>query len=454
MSAADVMVPDPAEGPEHLTELVEAELAALAVRLAGEVAERLTGLDGIGDRHDPAREAFAHQLLMERLEVLAREFITQGRDPLSEAAEEELVERVQARLFGLAELDRLVRDPSIENVFCNRFDQVFVKRTDGGKEEVAAISDSDDGLAELLRQAAARDGRSERRFDRGQPWVSFQLGDARLTAVREVSGATVFALRRHGKRTADLQHLYEVGTISQALLGLFNAAVHARLNLLIVGGTDAGKTTLLRALINAVPPQERLVTVEDALELQLAKDSLRHPDVVELECREQNIEGQGEVTMRDLTRLALRLSPDRVIVGEARGPEILEMFQAMSQGNDGSMGTLHARSSADAFVQIMRYALKAPEHLTPEAVVVDIAASLDWVIHLHKLRDGRRVVSSVREITGYDAAQVISNEVFTPDPFGRASFSGRPFQERTLDTLIDHGFDPRLLDVSDGTWTW
>jgi Flp pilus assembly CpaF family ATPase len=223
--------------------------------------------------------------------------------------------------------------------------------------------------------------------------------------------------------------------------------------MLIVGGTDAGKTTLLRALINAMHPDERLVTVEDALELQLSKHRGRHKNLLELECREQNIEGQGEVTMRYLTRLALRLSPDRLIVGEARGPEILDMFQAMSQGNDGSMGTLHARSSADAFVQITRYALKAPEHLTPEAVAVDIAASLDWVLHIHKLRDGRRVVSSLREITGHDGSQVLSNEVFAPDDLGRAVFR-TPLQDRSLDRLIDAGFDASLLELPGGGWTW
>jgi Flp pilus assembly CpaF family ATPase len=252
----------------------------------------------------------------------------------------------------------------------------------------------------------------------------------------------------------NIAELLRLGTVSEALSSLLPAAVRARRNLLVVGGTDAGKTTLLRALINEIPADERLVTVEDALELQLSRHPDRHPDVVELECRETNIEGEGAVTMRDLTRLALRLSPDRVIVGEARGPEILDMFQAMSQGNDGSMGTLHARSTGDAFVQIMRYALKAPEHLTPEAVAVDIAASLDLVVHIAKLANGRRVVSSVREVVGYEAAMVLSNEVLGPDEHGRAVPTGRPLQESTLDALIDAGFEPGLLDVPGGGWGW
>lgn len=431
------------------------ELERVIVDLSRSVAEDLGPLDqGRGPAaRNPAAEAQAHQLTLDGLDSLSKDRITRGLGPLTDAEEDEIVERVQARLFGLGELDRLVRDSTVENVFCNGWDQVWVRRADGTKEQVPPIAASDEALTDLIRQAAAREGRVERRFDRGQPWVSFRLSDgSRLTAVQEVSGRTVFALRRHRHSDTDLEDLRRLGTVGTTLAMLLRAAVRARFNILVVGGTDAGKTTLLRALLNEIPPGERIITVEDALELQLAAHQGRHDDVVELECREANIEGQGETTMRDLTRLALRLSPDRVIVGEARGPEILDMFQAMSQGNDGSMGTLHARTSADAFVQITRYALKAPEHLTPEAVAVDIAASLDWVLHIHKLPDGRRVVSSLREVVGYDGSQVVSNELFAPGPDGRASYSGVSMQERSLDRLQVQGFDPSTLDIAGGGW--
>jgi Flp pilus assembly CpaF family ATPase len=435
--------------------LVDTELDLLAVRLAREVAEELAATDGDTppSASDPARRALTHKLIVSRLDRLSREFIAQGRD-LSEADEDELTARIRSHLYGQGELDRLLQDDSIENVFGNAWDDMWVRRVDGTNERIAPIVSSEEALNELIRHTAAADERSERRFDRAQPSVSFRVADgSRLTAVRDLSGHTAFALRRHRHTNVDLDELYRLGTIGRCLAALLAAAVRARFNLLIVGGTDAGKTTLLRALINAIDRDERLVTVEDTLELQLSKHPERHRNLLELECREQNIEGHGEVTMRYLTRLALRLSPDRLIVGEARGPEILDMFQAMSQGNDGSMGTLHARSSSDAFVQIMRYALKAPEHLTPEAVAVDIAASLDWVLHIHKLRDGRRVVSSLREITGYDGAQVLSNEVFAPDAQGRATFR-TPLQERSLDRLVVAGFDSSLLDLPGGGWTW
>lgn len=435
-------------------------------RLAEDVAGRLAeseNTNGGGRRNghahtDPvAREALAAKLLNDALDGFAHERITKGQEPLTSADEDDLAERVRAQLFGLAELERLVRDDSVENVLCNGWDAIWRRHADGTRERVAPITDGEEALTEVIRQAAATQGRTERRFDMGQPWVSFRLSDgSRFTAVRrEVAGRTVFALRRHRHSDVDVAELLRLGTVSELVASLLAAVVRSRRNLLVVGGTDAGKTTLLRALINEIPGSERLVTVEDALELQLSKHPERHPDVVELECRETNIEGEGAVTMRDLTRLALRLSPDRVIVGEARGPEILDMFQAMSQGNDGSMGTLHARSTGDAFVQIMRYALKAPEHLTPDAVAVDIAASLDLVVHIAKLTNGRRVVTSVREVVGYEGAMVLSNEVLAPDRSGRAAPTGRPFQERTLDALVDAGFEPDLFDVpAGGGWGW
>lgn len=433
--------PVPAELVQRLTREVAEALGA---------AERGNGQSGL----DPvAYESLAAKLLKDRLDALARERISHGNEPLAASTEDQLEGLVLAHLFGLAELDALVRDDSVENVLCNGWDDIWRRHADGTRERVPPITESEDALTELLRQAAATQGRTERRFDVGQPWVSFRLSDgSRLTAVREVPGRTIFALRRHRHASADLDELYSLGTVSELLGGLLRAAVLSRRNLLIVGGTDTGKTTLLRALINEIDPDERLVTVEDALELQLSRD--RHPDLVELECREENIEGEGAVSMRDLTRVALRLSADRVIVGEARGPEILDMFQAMSQGEDGSMGTLHARSTADAFVQIMRYALKAPERLSPEAVAVDIAASLELVVHLHKMRGGRRVVSSVREVVGYEGAMVLSNEVLAPDNYGRAVPTGRPFRDSTLDTMVDAGFNPSLFDVPGGGWGW
>ena len=263
--------------------LADAELDPLASRLATEVAEELAASDGdtaVARAPDAARQALTHKLIVGRIEGLSREFSSQGRD-LSEADEEELTDRIRSRLFGQGELDRLVLDDSIENVFGNAWDDVWARRVDGTNEQIPPIVGGEDALTELIRQAAARDGRSERRFDRGQPSVSFRLADgSRLTAVRDVSGHTAFALRRHRHTDTDLDELYRLGTVGRCLAALLAAAVRARFNMLIVGGTDAGKTTLLRALINAIDRDERLVTVEDALELQLSEHQERHRNLV------------------------------------------------------------------------------------------------------------------------------------------------------------------------------
>jgi pilus assembly protein CpaF len=417
-----------------------------------EVAAGLTDADAAnGD----AGEFLAAALIRDALDRIERDRLVHGQEPLGDEREAEVDRRVRARLFGMADLERLLEDPEVENVFLNGPATVIVVRADGSQEFVDPIVSSNDELNELLQNLAASQGRSERRFDVGHPEMSIRLQDgSRLSAVRELSGHTVAALRRHRYRDVDVERLYQLGSISAALRSLLPAAVRGKLNVLVVGGTNAGKTTILRACANEIPACERVITIEDALELHLSANPARHPNVVELECREANVEGQGAYTMRQLTKQALRLSPDRVIVGEVRGPEILDMLQAMSQGNDGSLGTLHARSSLDAFVQILRYALRAPEQLTAEAVAVDVASCLNLVVHVHQLRDGRRVISSVREVTGFHGATVQSNEVLAPDRIGRAVPTGTGFTDPVAARLADAGFGHSLLTVGDGGWTW
>ena len=200
-----------------------------------------------------------------------------------------------------------------------------------------------------------------------------------------------------------------------------------------------------------IGPSERLVTIEDALELGLDRDLEAHPDAIAMQAREPNVEGEGEVSQADLVRWALRMSPDRVLVGEIRGAEVIPMCNAMTQGNDGSMATLHSSSSKGAFSRLATYAIQAPERLPLEATNLMVAGAVDFVIHLGANALGRRAVMSVREVVDADGAQVSSNEIFRPGPDGRA-VRGVPMRAESLDDLMGVGFDPTVLDCDDRLW--
>ena len=242
-----------------------------------------------------------------------------------------------------------------------------------------------------------------------------------------------------------------MGTLDVALREFLGAAMRARKSCVICGGTGSGKTTLLRAMAADIPSWERLVTIEDSFELGLDRFPDLHPDVVAFEAREPNVEGEGEITLADLVRWALRMSPDRVIVGEARGEEVLALLNAMSQGTDGSMTTLHASSSKGVFSKLATYAAQAPERLPLEATNLLVANAVHFVVHLAQHPDGSRFVSSVREVVDAEGPLVVSNEVFRPGPDRRA-IPGTQVRVDTLDELVSAGFDPALLDRPGGWW--
>jgi Flp pilus assembly CpaF family ATPase len=228
------------------------------------------------------------------------------------------------------------------------------------------------------------------------------------------------------------------------------AAVRARQQIIIAGATSAGKTTLLRALAAEVPADERIVTIETELELGIDRFPDLHPDAVALEVREPNVEGVGRVTASELVRMSLRMNPDRVIVGEVRGDEVIPMLNAMSQGNDGSLCTVHADSSATVFNKLALYAMQAPERLSLEATNQLAAAAIDVVVYIAKTRHGR-FVSSIRQVVGADGSQVITNELFQPGPDGRALPSS-PLPHDLLTDLAAEGYDPRWHECREGWW--
>jgi len=421
----------------------------LAERLRTDVARRLaqhaTGGAGEGTQSQgPAwRANFGRRVIQEALDTEAARALAAGRRPLDTETEEQLGRAVFDALFGLGGFQPYLDDPMVESINANGCDEVFVQYAGGQHERAKPVAASDAEMVELIRAIAARAGIEERRFDRGCPRLSVPLpGGGRLFAVMTVTARPCVSIRRDRLASATLADLARNGTVDKPLAGLLAALVRARKNILISGGTTIGKTTLLRALASAIPPAERLITIEDSLELCLDWDTMAHPDVVAMQAREANVEGEGEVTLAELVRWALRMTPDRVIVGEVRGPEVVPMLLAMSQGNDGSMTTVHASSSRGAHLKLAAYAAQSGEHLGLEDTNLLIASAVHFVIQLAWDRAGRRCVSSIREITDADGRQVISNEVYAPAPDRRA-VPAVPVRAGTMEELIAAGYHPQ-----------
>lgn len=451
--------PGPTDIPGKDSEHVQA-VERLRTRLRHEVSTQLTArLKADEEAGRPAlepveRRRMAQAILAEAAEQQTQHELGNSGTVVAQDVEQRVIAAVLDEVFGMAGLEPLLADTEVENVNING-DRVFVKYADGRRRRLPPVVGSDTELVDLLRDLATRSGVEERRFDRGSPIVNFQLpGGERVSAVMAVTARPSVSIRRHRFTTVTLAELRENGTIDFALESFLTALVRAKRNVLATGGTAIGKTTLLRALASAIPPWERLITIEDVLELGLGEDASAHPDVVALQAREPNIEGQGAISLSDLVWQSLRMSPDRVIVGEVRGPEVIPLTNAMSMGNDGSMGTLHSSSSQGAFTKLAAYAVQGPERLPLEATNLLVASALHFVVHLTKPRgeDGKRVVSSVREVVGADGPQVISNEVWRPGPDLRA-IPGVPLRADTAADLVDVGFDPDLLQRADGWWT-
>ncbi|BCL28549.1 CpaF family protein [Streptomyces aurantiacus] len=428
-------------------------------RLRHELPARLTEQihahesEGRGPMTESQRRERVQKILSDIAEEHAQEMINHGQSVVAPDVEQFVIASVVNEVLGLGGLEPLLSDPHIENINVNG-SRVFVRYADGRRKQLPPVVASDADLVQLIRQLAARSGAEERRFDRGSPGVNFQLpGGERAFAVMAVTARPALAIRRHRFQRATLAELRENGTIDPGLESFLGAVVRARKNILVTGGTVMGKTTMLRALASQIPAWERLITIEDVYELGLGADTEAHPDVVAMQAREANIEGKAAISQAELVRWALRMSPDRVIVGEVRGPEVIPMCNAMSQGNDGSMGTLHASTSRGAFTKLAAYAVQGPERLPLEATNLLVASALDFVVHLDRPRadQGKRVVSSIREVVDADDKQIVSNEVFQPGPDGRA-VPGVPLRTETLEDLTAAGYDPD--ETERAQWRW
>ena len=313
----------------------------LVRRLREEVADLLAqqrhddSTSGIPPMSAEDERQFARALISRVLDQHAREEIAAGRTPMTSQEEEEVSQGIHAALFGVGRLQPLLEDPDVENIDINGYDNVFIQYADGREERGAPVADSDDELVELVQVLGSYSGLVSRPFDSANPQLDLRLPDgSRLSAIMDVCARPALSLRRARLDKVGLDELIGLDTLSPRLAAFCSAAVRARKNIMIAGATNAGKTTFLRALANEIPPSERLITVERALELGLGEFSDLHPNVVAFEERLPNSEGAGAITMADLVRRSLRMNPSRVIVGEVLGDEIVTMLNAMSQGND------------------------------------------------------------------------------------------------------------------------
>ena len=392
----------------------------------------------------------ARNLINDQLEAYSKECLAGHGTVLSQEEEEAIATAVFARIFQLGRLQPLIDDDRIQNIIANGFDQVWLEYEDGTKVPGPPIASSNAEMIELLREIGRRHGLSEREFNPSQPSLNLQLPDgSRLFAVAWVCDRPGLAIRRHRLMKVTLDHLVRLRALDERLRNFLAAAVRARLQLIIAGATGAGKTTLLRALASEIPPQERIVTIETELELGLDRFPELHPDCMALEAREANVEGVGAVTAAQLVRMSLRMNPDRCIVGEVRGDEVIPMLNAMSQGNEGSMCTVHADSSATVFNKLALYAMQAPERLPMEATAQLAADAIDLVVFIAK-RGNDRFIGSVRQVVTATGSTVVTNELFAPGPDRRA-VPAMPVPIDLADELALHGWDP-AGHRPDGDW--
>jgi pilus assembly protein CpaF len=361
--------------------------------------------------------------------------LEEERIPLSRGERERLFEQIVAEILGLGPLEPFLADPSVTEVMVNGAKNVYVERS-GRVERVGTSFESDEHLMRIIERIVAPLGR---RIDESVPYQDARLPDgSRVNAIIPPLSLVgpVLTIRKFYKIPLTAERLIELGTVSPELIEFLKACVQARLNVLISGGTGTGKTTFLNILSGYIPNDERIITIENAAELQLQQEH-----VVTLESRPPNIEGRGEVTIRELVINSLRMRPDRIIVGECRGAEAFDMLQAMNTGHEGSMTTIHANTPRDALARVENMILMAGMELPHRAIREQIAAALDLIIQLERLRDGTRKVVNATEVEGMEGEVIVMADVFK---FEQAGYEDGRVIGRTRPTGIRPKFMEKL----------
>jgi pilus assembly protein CpaF len=374
-------------------------------------------------------KAKIHRKLIERLDfssidlvdqdILGREIgrivetlITEENTPLSTPERDSLVVDVMHETFGLGPIEPLLSDPDISDILVNRYNQVYVEKF-GKLHKVDVTFRDDSHLLQIIDRIVSKIGR---RVDESSPYVDARLPDgSRVNAIIPplALDGPVLSIRRFGVDPLKMSDLLAFGSVTHDMAKILEGCVKARLNILISGGSGTGKTTLLNILSEFIPDDERIVTIEDSAELQLKQEH-----VVRLETRPANIEGKGEVTQRDLVRNTLRMRPDRIIVGEVRGGEALDMLQAMNTGHDGSLSTVHSNTARDALARLDTMVLMAGMDLPQRAIREQIASAINLIVHLQRLSDGSRKVVNISEITGMEGQTIVMQDIFVYEKKG------------------------------------
>jgi len=386
--------------------------------------------------------------LTSRVHGLVAEIAMEQRVPLNQQEQQALAVEVVDDMVGLGPLEPLLRDNSVSDILVNGPSMIYVERH--GKLELTQLCFRND--AHVLHVAQRIASLIGRRVDGSSPMLDARLADGSrvnvVIAPLSLKGACV-SIRKFSRSVVEFSSFPKLGTVSPELRRALEIAARCRLNILISGGTGSGKTTLLNALSSMIDRSERIITIEDAAELQL-----QQPHVIQLETRPPNIEGQGQITQRELVRNSLRMRPDRIIVGEVRGPEAFDMMQAMNTGHNGSMSTIHANSARDAMARIENMILMANLSLPIRAIRGQIVSAIDLVVHIERMRDGVRRVTEVAQIAGLEEEVILLGSLFTyrylgenPDGTLNGVFEATPSQPRFLRRLEYYGLASAFVEA-------